>query len=245
VGPFGGRAGLAFVSAGIATVWLDRPDKGNALSNEAVAALDAAIEAAFADPSVHTMLLRGRGRHFCTGFDLSGMDGETDATLRLRFVALERLLQKVWHAPLRTAAFATGRAWGAGADLFAACDLRAAAPDATFRFPGSAFGIVLGTRRLTELVGWDRARPLVSEGAMLDAAGARAAGLATELVEDDSEEWMARRLAPPVASRETLAALRTAARADHRAADMAALDRSASVPGLKDRIANYRKGLAR
>lgn len=233
------------MSEGIATVWLDRPDKGNALSNEAVAALEHAIDAAFADPAAHTLLLRGRGRHFCTGFDLSGLADETDATLRERFVALERLLQKVWHAPIRTAAFATGRAWGAGADLFAACDLRAAAPDATFRFPGSAFGIVLGTRRLTEIVGWDRARPLVTEGVMLDAAGGRAAGLVTEVVEDDSEDWMARRLSPPVASRDTLAALREAARADHRDADMAALVRSASIPGLKDRIERYRKSLAK
>lgn len=233
------------MSAGIATVWLDRPDKGNALSNEAVATLDAAIDAAFADPTVHTLLLRGRGKHFCTGFDLSALDTETDATLRERFVALERLLQKVWHAPVRTAAFATGRAWGAGADLFAACDLRAAAPDASFRFPGSAFGIVLGTRRLAELVGWDRARPLVTEGVTLDAMRARAAGLATEVVEDDGDDWAGARLAPPVASRVTLAALRHAARADHRAADMDALARSASVPGLRDRIERYRQAMAR
>ena len=69
--------------------------------------------------------------------------------------------------------------------------------------------------------------------------------VSTEVVEDDSEDWMARRLAPPVASRETLAALREAARADHREADMAALVNSASIPGLKDRIENYRRGLAR
>jgi len=231
--------------AGLATIWLERPDKGNALSSEAVASLDAAIEGAFADPAVHTLLLRGRGRHFCTGFDLSALDTETDASLRERFLALERLLQKVWHAPVRTAAFATGRAWGAGADLFAACDLRAAAPDASFRFPGSAFGIVLGTRRLAELVGWDRARPLVTEGASLDAMQARAAGLATEVVEDDSEDWAARRLLPPVAPRQTLAAIREAARADHRAGDLAALERSASIPGLRERIERYRAGLAK
>jgi enoyl-CoA hydratase/carnithine racemase len=243
VGPLGCREGGDLVSGGIATVWLDRPDKGNALSNEAVTALGAAIDAAFADPAAHTLLLRGRGRHFCTGFDLSGLEQETDATLRERFVALERLLQKVWHAPIRTAAFATGRAWGAGADLFAACDLRAASPDATFRFPGSAFGIVLGTRRLAEIVGWDRARPLVTEGVTLDAVRARAAGLVTEVVEDDADDWLSERVVAPVASRGTLAALREAARADHRAADMAALDRSASIPGLRDRIERYRKAL--
>jgi enoyl-CoA hydratase/carnithine racemase len=231
------------MSEGVATVWLDRPEKGNALSAAAVESLRAAVEAAIADPATHTLAIRGRGRHFCTGFDLSDLEAETDATLRARFVALEGLLQAVWHAPLRTVAVATGRAWGAGADLFASCDIRACAPDATIRFPGTAFGIVLGTRRVVELVGWDRARPLVTEGATVDAAGALAAGLATDLVEDDIEAWLALRCVPPAADRVTLAAIREATRPDHRAADLASLDRSASRPGLVQRIDHYRKGL--
>lgn len=228
---------------GVATVWLDRPERGNALSAAAVETLAAQVDGALADAGVHTLVLRGRGRHFCTGFDLSGLDGETDDSLRHRFVALERLLQAVWHAPVRTVAVATGRAWGAGADLFASCDIRACAPDATLRFPGSAFGILLGTRRLVELLGWDRARPLVMEGATVDAPGALAAGLATDMVADDIEAWLAKRCAPPVADRATLAAMRAACRPDHRDADLAVLEASASRPGLKRRIDDYRSGL--
>ena len=231
------------MSEGVATAWLDRPEKGNALSAPAVDALRAAIDAAVADPATHTLVFRGRGRHFCTGFDLSGLEGESDATLRARFIALEELLQAVWHAPVRTIAIATGRAWGAGADLFASCDVRACTPDTTLRFPGTAFGIVLGTRRLVELVGWDRARPLVTEGATHDAAAALAAGLATDVVEGDIDEWLALRCAPPVADRVTLAAIREASRPDHRAADLASLGRSASRPGLVQRIDHYRKSL--
>jgi enoyl-CoA hydratase/carnithine racemase len=231
------------MNGGVATVWLDRPEKGNALSAPAVDALHAAIDAAVADPATHTLVLRGRGRHFCTGFDLSGLESETDATLCARFVALERLLQAVWHAPARTVAVATGRAWGAGADLFASCDVRACTPEATIRFPGTAFGIVLGTRRLVELVGWDRARPLVTEGATHDAAAALAAGLASDLVAGDIDAWLAARCAPPVADRETMALVRGATRPDHRAADMASLEASASRPGLVGRIESYRASL--
>jgi enoyl-CoA hydratase/carnithine racemase len=118
-----------------------------------------------------------------------------------------------------------------------------AASDASFRFPGSAFGIVLGTRRLVELIGWDHARPLVSEGATLDAEGALAATLATDLVEGDADAWLKSRCVPPVADRATLAAIRDATRADHRTRDMATLDASASVPGLQHRIADYRKAI--
>lgn len=231
------------MSAGVATAWLDRPEKANALSADAVASLSEAVEAAIADPAVHTLVFRGRGKHFCTGFDLSGLEAESDATLRERFIALELLLQAVWHAPVRTVAIATGRAWGAGADLFASCDIRACTAEATIRFPGTAFGIVLGTRRLVELVGWDRARPLVTEGATHDAAGALAAGLATDRVEGDADAWLAARCVAPVADRETMALVREATRPDHRAADLASLTRSASRPGLVRRIEAYRAGL--
>lgn len=227
----------------VATVWLDRPERGNALSAAAVEALSGSVAAALAQPAVHTLVFRGRGKHFCTGFDLSGIEGETDRSLRARFVALERVLQAVWHAPVRTVAFATGRTWGAGADLFASCDIRACAPDATFRFPGSAFGIVLGTRRLAELVGWDRARPLVTEGAMLEAPAALCAGLVTDLVQGDADDWLGVRCLGPAADRETLAAIRAACRPDHRDEDLETLDLSASRPGLKERIERYRQGL--
>ncbi|MBL0142042.1 MAG: enoyl-CoA hydratase/isomerase family protein [Betaproteobacteria bacterium] len=227
----------------MATVWLDRPEKGNAFSAAAVEALSASVASAIADPRGHTLVIRGHGKHFCTGFDLSDLEAESDATLRARFIALEKLLQRVWHAPVRTVAVATGRAWGAGADLFASCDIRACSNDATFRFPGSAFGIVLGTRRLVELIGWDRARPLVSESVTLDAAGALAATLATDLVAGDIEAWLATRCAAPVADRATLAAIRSATRPDHRGEDLGTLTASASVPGLVQRIDHYRKSL--
>lgn len=228
---------------GVVTIWLDRAERGNALSASAVEALLASLLGAIADAGVHTVVFRGRGKHFCTGFDLSDLESETDATLRSRFVALEKLLQAVWYAPVRTVAFATGRAWGAGADLFASCDIRACAPDATFRFPGSAFGIVLGTRRLVELIGWDRARPFVTEGATVDAAGAHTVSLATDIVTGEVEEWLAARCSPPVADRTAFATIRAACRPDHRAGDMASLDASASRPGLQQRIVDYRETL--
>lgn len=229
------------MNGGVATLWLDRPDVGNALSRAAVLALAEGMAHAQADPGIHTIVFRGRGANFCTGFDLSSLESETDRSLADRFLALERLLQSVWYCPKRTVAFATGKAWGAGADLFASCDVRAASADATLRFPGSAFGIVLGTRRLVELIGWDAARPLVTEGTTCNAEQARRIGLCTELVEGDAEAWLDARCAAPAADPHTFAAIRHAVRADHRAADMVTLRASAERPGLKARIEAYRE----
>lgn len=224
--------------AGVATLTLARPERGNALAADLVEALLAAVDAAFADANVHTLLLRSEGPHFCTGLDLSTLADSSDGELLWRLVRIETLLQRLWHAPIRTAAFAQGRCWGAGADLFAVCDERVADDSTTFRFPGAQFGIVLGTRRLAERVGVQAARRIVVEGGQWSAAQALQAGLASRLGTSADDET-----ATPRVDRETVRALREATRGDHRDADLAALVRSASRPGLRTRIEAYREQL--
>ncbi|HRA77762.1 MAG TPA: enoyl-CoA hydratase/isomerase family protein [Burkholderiaceae bacterium] len=238
------------VAEGVGIVVLDRPERGNALSAELVEALHGAVERACADTSVHTLVLRARGRHFCTGFDLSELDAQTDATLFDRFVRIEMLLDALWRAPLRTVAIAHGRATGAGADLFAACDRRLLAPGAQLRFPGAGFGIVLGTRRLATRVGAATALQWVSEATTIDARAALTAGLASALLDRDppvDEPAAAREaassmaaLAVPAVDRATFAVLRAATCGDGGDADLAALVRSAARPGLKERLVAYR-----
>lgn len=222
---------------GVATLVLDRPDRGNALSAAMVESLQASVDAAIADPGVHTIVFRGEGPQFCTGFDLSSLETETDATLTARFLALEALLQAVWFAPVRTIVLAGGRVWGAGADLFASCDVRVADADANFRFPGAAFGVVLGTRRLVEAIGWDHARPFVTEGANCDAAAALATGLVTQVGIDS---WTAAQARVPVVDRETFRAIRNATRVPEGERDRETLRASVERPGLKQRIEAHR-----
>ena len=222
---------------GVITLTLQRPERGNALGPDLVEALISAAEVATADPAVHTLVLRGAGRHFCTGLDLTDLATLSDGDLLLRLVRIETLLALLWHAPIRTVALAHGRTWGAGADLFAVCEQRLVHPDTTLRFPGAQFGIVLGTRRLAERIGVDAARALVLEGGELDAPQALALGLAAQLGD------MAAELAAPLPDAATARAIRSATRADCRDADLAALVRSAARPGLQSRITAYRARL--
>lgn len=182
-------------------------------------------------------MLRGAGRHFCTGLDLTDLATLSDGDLLLRLVRIETLLALLWHAPIRTVALAHGRTWGAGADLFAVCEQRLVSPDTTLRFPGAQFGIVLGTRRLAERIGVDAARALVLEGGELDAPQAMALGLATQLGDTAAE------LAAPRPDATTARAIRSATRDDCRDADLAGLVRSAARPGLQSRITAYRARL--
>ena len=222
--------------AGVTLLRLQRPERGNALGPMLVEGLISAASEAFANASVHTLVLQGEGRHFCTGLDLSDLATLSDADLLLRLVRIETLLAMLWHAPIRTVAQAKGRTWGAGADLLVACEQRLVGSDTTLRFPGAQFGLVLGTRRLAERIGADAARALVLEGGELDATQALALGLASRITDSLA-------LALLRTSGDTGRAVRAASRSDLRDADLAALVRSAAVPGLQQRITQYRASL--
>lgn len=220
---------------------LTRPSRGNALSESLVEALIAALAEAEQE-QVRLVVFRGEGKNFCSGFDLSDLAEQSDASLVDRLVRIERLLQTVAYAPFLTLALAQGRAMGAGADLFCACSERMAAPGTTFRMPGWRFGIALGTRRLAARIGTDAAREILLESRQFGADEALKIGFATAV--SDEADWpvaieqSARRA--QALDQESTKHLLSLTIEDTRAADMTALVESASRPGLKERIIQYR-----
>jgi enoyl-CoA hydratase/carnithine racemase len=219
---------------------LNRPDKANALDAGLVEALLAAVTQA-ADAGTKLLTLRGAGRHFCAGFDFSDLDQQSEGDLLHRFVRVEQLLQTLHHAPVTTLALCHGSAFGAGADLIAACDWRVVAAATRFRMPGLRFGVVLGTRRLAALIGADAAHEILITSRTFEAAEAKRLGFVQRVAEPDSWPDLvssivdAQKLEPAAAVR-----LKARVKEDTRAADMAALVDSATVPGLKDRIRAFR-----
>lgn len=225
-------------------VWhvaLNRPLQGNACSADLVCELDEAFARAEAE-GAQALVLQGEGRHFCTGFDLSNLDRETDDTLLARFVRIELLLQRVANAPFLTVAFAHGRTLGAGADLFTSCQLRFAHSDTSFAFPGArGFGLVLGTRRLAARVGAETAMAWVESARSVGCEEARRTGLVTAIAE--SPQSVTEAVADRLHGNGDLGAAVRAAVAPQSGADDARdlqlLVRSAAVPGLHERIGAY------
>lgn len=225
----------------VLTLTLNRQAAGNALDAALVDALLAALPRD-PDPALRLIVLRGAGRLFCAGFDLGGLEAQSDGDLLLRFVRIEMLLQAVRHAPAPTLALAHGHALGAGADLFAACTWRVSAPGTRFAFPGARFGIVLGTRRLASLIGAQAALDLTLRGRGMDAEAALACGLATDLA--TAEDWprvvaaLVEEVGTPTMPAQ-VALRRAVLPEDRRDSDIADLVRSASLAGLGDRIRAY------
>jgi enoyl-CoA hydratase/carnithine racemase len=224
---------------GLLQLTLNRPDSANALNPELTEAL---IEAITGAEDVRLCALRGEGRNFCAGFDLSELEDLSDGDLLWRFLRIETMLQAVHHAPFPVVAFAQGQLVGAGADLFAACWRRVAAPDARLRMPGWNFELALGTRRLANLIGQDAARDLLIDTKALSAEESLACGLATDLA--PQEDWPAltdslQQRASALSSTAVEHMLRLTAR-DSRSDDIAAIVATAGRPGLKQRIMAYR-----
>ena len=228
------------------TLTLNRPGKGNALSPEMVDALDIAFDRAV-QSGARMVVFRGAGKHLCTGFDLTDIDSCSDGDLLLRFVRIEQLLQKVHRCPMVTVAVGSGRVYGAGADLFTACDRRVATPETRFAFPGSNFGLVLGTRRLSTRVGQERARRILIDGSVLSSVDAAKIGLVTDPLEEPELDSRLREFQAKSVrlSCRTIASLNAATLLLDDDADMAALVNSASLRGLKDRICQYRQAVLR
>src|SRR5689334_6708826 len=165
-------------------VRLDRSSRANALSASLVEALLEIVDTCTND-GTRLLVFSGKGRHFCAGFDLGEIEGQSDGDLLWRLVRLETLLQKVYHARFLTIAFAHGTVVGAGVDLFCSCARRVAAPTTTFRMPGWRFGVALGTRRLIARVGKDAARSVLLASRVFDASEALGIGLADTLLAAD------------------------------------------------------------
>ena len=224
----------------VARITLDRPDKLNAFNDAMVDGLSDALQRAI-DQNARLVVFAANGKGFSGGFDLGDIADASDGDLLMRFVRVEELLQSVFHAPIATVSLVHGPCYGAAADLAAACQWRIVAPDARFRMPGPRFGIILGTRRLANMLGADNARQLLLRDKPFKADEALSTGFITEIA--DQADW------PGIVSRihDDVTALDAATyrrlidrqRSDTRDGDLAELVRSASAGSVKSRILAY------
>lgn len=221
-------------------ITLNRVDKLNSLNSKIVEELHESFSSVN-NSKTRLIVFQANGTAFSGGFDLSGLDQQSDADLAYRFLRIESFLQEVANSPVYTVAMAQGPIIGAGADLFAACDVRVVDPGAKFRFPGLKFGVVLGTRRLQSRIGSDAARSLLQSAEIMKSQDALKSGLATLV--SPKEEWSTvlqevqerSKALSQMASGDLSRALSPGS-AD---ADFADLARSVTRPGLRDRISSY------
>ncbi|WP_216854667.1 enoyl-CoA hydratase/isomerase family protein [Rhodococcus opacus] len=230
----------------VVTVTIDRPRRANALDTATVEQLLKALDNA-SSKDTRALVLRGEGRHFCAGFDMSAVPDSTDGDLLLRFVRIEQLLQQLRRAPFLTVACVSGTAVGAGADIVAACGHRLLDPETSMKFPGFRFGVALGTRHLATIVGPNTARDILFESREVDATEALRVGLATAIVPREHQRAEVEKIVAAAGGLDSTSVAmvldRTSIASDaDDNADMATLVTSLTRPGLRRRLACYLDG---
>lgn len=172
---------------GVASVWIARPERRNALDETLMADLSALLERLGADPAVRVIVLGGRGKAFCAGADLHWMARAAayDRAQNLEDVArLSHVLQTLDGVPQVTIARVHGACFAGATGLVAACDLALAADDARFCFSEVRLGLVPATISpyVQRVMGYRAALNHMLLADVFDAATAERRGLITEVV---------------------------------------------------------------
>ena len=173
-------------SAGVARVFLDRPEKANALTAELLRELLACLEGLKGDESLRAVVLGGRGKAFCGGADVNELRALTAQTAPDFVFKIHSVCKAIRELPVPVVARLHGAAIGAGLEIAAACDLRVAAEGTKFAMPEVRLGIpsVVEAALLPRLMGSGRAAWLVLTGEAIDAARACEWGLVEKVAAD-------------------------------------------------------------
>lgn len=175
----------------IAAITLNRPDKRNALNDALIGALKNALAEANRDETLRAIVIRGAGKDFCSGADLSALQkiAESDVLENLWDAEnLMELLAMIRKIKIPVIAAVHGRALAGGCGLATACDIVLASRSARFGYPEVKIGFVpamvmaILRRNLPE----KRSFELITQGFEFSAEEAEKFGLINRVFDDET-----------------------------------------------------------
>ena len=209
----------------VATLWLDNPDRRNAMGPAFWADLPGIMEELDADDDVRAVVIAGKGPHFTVGLDLKTMGGAVaggggggggaggGAGARFKFhkeiLRMQRSISSVADCPKPVIAAVHGWCIGGGVDLITAADIRLCSADAQFSVRETKIAIVadVGTlQRLPRVISRGHVAELAYTGKDISSERAREIGLVNDVLPDfDSLMKAAGEMAGEIASNSPLA----------------------------------------
>jgi len=173
-------------------ILLNRPEKRNAINSELYTAFNAAVTEAGRIPGLRAVLIRGEGKAFSSGIDVSDFmmlpqKYGSDWQRRGRRITedYQRTLTHLERLELPTIALLHGHCLGLAMELALACDIRIAAEGTKLGLLETQLGLIPdvgGTTRLVRLVGPARAKELIFTGRQIDALQAEKWGIVNDVV---------------------------------------------------------------
>ena len=174
---------------GVHRLTLNRADSFNTLSEEMLAALQAALDAVARDPGARIVVLAAQGKAFCAGHNLKEMRAQPElAYYQKLFAQCTRMMLTLQNLPVPVLARVQGVATAAGCQLVAQCDLAVAASQASFGVNGIDVGLFCATPSvpLVRNIPAKQAMEMLLTGGFITAEEARLRGLVNRVVALDA-----------------------------------------------------------
>jgi enoyl-CoA hydratase/carnithine racemase len=181
-----GRNVELYENGDVATVLMNRPERRNALSQDHMEELIAALRRVGGGKS-RGVILAGAGPVFCAGHDFADLLGRDLAAMRRLLATCTDLMTVIQSIPQPVVAKVHGLATAAGCQLVASCDLAVASEEALFATPGGKGGWFCTTPMvaLSRAIGRKWALEMLLTGDPIDAKTAAAWGLVNKVVPAD------------------------------------------------------------
>lgn len=172
---------------GIATIFINRPEKLNALNKATIQELHDTLKLIDENPNVRVIIITGSGQKaFVAGADIAEFAHfSVDEGAQLAAKGQQLLFDFIENMKTPVIAAINGFALGGGLELAMACHFRIASENAKMGLPETSLGVIPGyggTQRLTQLVGKGRALEMILTAGMIDADTAKIYGLVNQVV---------------------------------------------------------------
>jgi enoyl-CoA hydratase len=187
----------------VATITLRRPRQANRLDPDDLAALAEHVAAVNARPEVLVLRLQSRGKYFCSGYDITQIDGESG-------LSFEQMVDTFEDARPVTIAVLQGGVYGGATDLALACDFRIGSPVVDMFMPAARLGLHFyqrGMERYVSRLGVNMSKRLFLTAEKIGAYDMHTCGFLTHLVSADNLQATADQLTDTLAGMAPLALL--------------------------------------
>jgi enoyl-CoA hydratase len=189
----------------VATLTLRRAESANRLEPDDLNAVAAHIATVNRDDGILVFQIRGEGKYFCSGYDISSLASQSGNP-----IGFEDMADAIEAARPVTIAIVHGGAYGGGTDLALACDFRIGTHAAEMFMPAARLGLHYyrgGLERYVTRLGLDTAKRLFLTAERIDAQAMRACGFLTDLVAASELDESVRQLTDTLSTMAPLALL--------------------------------------
>ena len=168
--------------SGVGYLTFNRPEVRNAINIKMIDEVEEVIEFIENSSQIEILLITGTGESFCAGADTTeflNMNIPENQDFLDRFGKMTKRIQDL---SIPVIGKINGFAFGGGAEIATSCDFRIASNQASFRFPGVSYGLVVTSSNLPIIVGVSKAKELLFRSCIISADEALRIGLVDQLV---------------------------------------------------------------